>query len=46
MRLNIQGLIDDVKCYDMVRELRWSEGVECPHLYTMFAAVEKHYYRL
>jgi len=26
MRPNIQGLIDDAKCYDMVRELRWSEG--------------------
>ena len=31
MRLNIQGLIDNAKCYQMVRQLRWPEGVECPH---------------
>ena len=31
MRLNIHGLIDNAKCYAMVRQLRWSEGVECPH---------------
>jgi transposase-like protein len=31
MRLNIHGLIDNAKCYQMVRKLRWPEGVECPH---------------
>jgi transposase-like protein len=31
MRLNIQELIDNAKCYEMVRRLRWPEGVECPH---------------
>ena len=31
MRLNIQGLIDNAKCYRMVRELRRPEQVECPH---------------
>ena len=31
MRLNIHGLIDNAKCYAMVRQLRWSAGVECPH---------------
>jgi transposase-like protein len=31
MRLNIHGLIDDARCYQMVRQLRWPEGVECPH---------------
>jgi transposase-like protein len=31
MRLNIHGLIDDAKCYEMVRQLRWPEGTECPH---------------
>ncbi len=29
--LNIQMLIDDAKCYEVVRALRWSEGVRCPH---------------
>jgi transposase-like protein len=31
MLLNIQHLIDDAKCYAVVRELRWPEGVKCPH---------------
>lgn len=28
--INIQSLIDDVKCFATVRELRWPEGVNCP----------------
>jgi transposase-like protein len=31
MRLNIHGLIDNAKCYQMVRQLRWSGSIECPH---------------
>lgn len=31
MMLSIDRLIDDAKCYEVVRELRWSEGVKCPH---------------
>ena len=31
MRLNIHGLIDNAKCYQMVRQLRWPDSVECPH---------------
>lgn len=29
--INILNLIDDKKCYEMVRKLRWPEGVHCPH---------------
>jgi transposase-like protein len=29
--INIQQLIDDAKCYETVRELRWPDGVRCPH---------------
>ncbi len=29
--LNIQHLIDDAKCFEAVRGLRWPEGVRCPH---------------
>jgi len=29
--LNIQNLIDDAKCYETVREMRWPEGVGCVH---------------
>src|SRR5437773_4074923 len=28
--LNIQKLIDDAKCYETVRQMRWPEGVTCP----------------
>ena len=28
--INIQNLIDDTKCFEVVRQLRWSEGVRCP----------------
>ena len=28
--MNIQDLIDDAKCYQQVREIRWPEGVTCP----------------
>jgi transposase-like protein len=29
--INIQRLIDDAQCYEIVRELRWPDGVRCPH---------------
>src|SRR5664280_2229146 len=29
--VNIQNLIDDIKCFETVRQLRWPEGVTCPH---------------
>jgi transposase-like protein len=28
--LIIQALLDDVRCYDTVRSLRWPSGVRCP----------------
>lgn len=28
--LNIQHLIDDAKCFEVIRRLRWSDGVRCP----------------
>jgi transposase-like protein len=28
--LNIQRIVDDAKCYEVVREIRWPEGVQCP----------------
>jgi transposase-like protein len=30
LQVNIKNLIDDVQCYQTVRELRWPQGVECP----------------
>ena len=31
MTIAIHRLIDDAKCFEMVREMRWSDGVCCPH---------------
>ena len=31
MAIAIHGLIDDAKCYQMVRDLRWPDGTRCPH---------------
>lgn len=31
MLLHIKDLVDDRLCYEKVREIRWSEGVICPH---------------
>jgi hypothetical protein len=31
MLVNILGMTDDAKCYEMVRRLRWPDGVHCPH---------------
>jgi len=28
--LNIQHLIDDAKCFEAIRALRWPQGVRCP----------------
>ena len=30
MQVNIKNLMDDVQCYQTVRELRWPEGIACP----------------
>ena len=30
MQVNIKNLVDDVQCYQTVRELRWPDGVACP----------------
>ena len=29
--VNILDLFDDAKCYQTVRDLRWPDGVTCPH---------------
>jgi transposase-like protein len=30
VQVNIKNLIDDVPCYQTVRELRWPDGIACP----------------
>src|SRR6202163_1962579 len=29
--VNIQDLFDDAKCYQTIRDMRWPDGVTCPH---------------
>ncbi len=29
--VTIEKLIDDAKCYEVVRDLRWRDGVHCPN---------------
>jgi hypothetical protein len=29
--IHIQQLIDDAKCYESVRAMRWADGVRCVH---------------
>jgi transposase-like protein len=29
--VNIQDLFDDAKCYQTIRDMRWTDGVTCPH---------------
>ena len=29
--IHLQSLLDDAKCYEAVRQLRWPEGIRCPH---------------
>lgn len=31
MIVHIYEIVDDRLCYEKVRELRWAEGVQCPH---------------
>ena len=38
--LNIRAIIDDTKCFETVRELRWPDGVRCAHCES--ASVVKH----
>ena len=34
MLFSIKDLVDDRLCYEKLRELRWSEGVKCPHCHS------------
>ena len=30
--LNLSGLLDDAKCFALVRQHRWPEGIRCPYV--------------
>jgi len=29
--LNLSNLLDDAKCFELIRQHRWPEDVRCPH---------------
>ena len=31
MMIPLQNLLDDRKCYEVIRQLRWPNGARCPH---------------
>lgn len=31
MEINIRHLLDDARCYEVIRKMRWPEGEKCPH---------------
>jgi transposase-like protein len=31
MLVNLSSLLDEAKCFDLVRQHRWPDGVRCPH---------------
>jgi hypothetical protein len=30
VQVNIKNLIDEIQCYQTIRELRWPDGITCP----------------
>ncbi len=43
--VSIEQLIDDAKCYEVVRELRWPNGVHCPNCNAMNIKKRGHHDR-
>jgi hypothetical protein len=39
--INILGITDDANCYEMVRQLRWPDGVRCPRCASGTRKVDK-----
>jgi transposase-like protein len=40
--VNLQSLVDEAKCFDTVRRLRWPEGVRCPQCHSEKVARHGH----
>jgi transposase-like protein len=40
--VDIQALIDDAKCFETIRSLRWPDGVRCPHCDSAEVARDGH----
>ena len=33
MKVNLLKLMDEAACYELLREIRWTDGVQCPHCF-------------
>ena len=42
MQINLLKLMDEAKCYEMLREIRWGEGVSCVHCNEMNVVKNGH----
>jgi transposase-like protein len=40
--VNLSALIDDAKCYELIRQHRWPNGVRCPHCDSSSVARDGH----
>ena len=40
--VNLSSLIDDARCYELVRQHRWPDGVRCPHCGSALVARHGH----
>jgi transposase-like protein len=40
--VNLSGLLDEGECFELVRQLRWPEGVQCPHCGSRHVARNSH----
>ena len=40
--LNILNLIDDTRCFETVRAMRWPQGVTCPHCHSPQVTKQGH----
>lgn len=41
--VNLSSLVDDAKCYELIRQYRWPEGVCCPHCDSRSVARDGHH---
>lgn len=42
MLVNLSSLLDDAKCFELVRQHRWPAGVRCPHCHGVTIARDGH----
>lgn len=40
--VNVSSLIDDAKCYELIRQYRWADGVRCPHCGSLSVTRDGH----